>query len=450
MQNYFYDNAAIPLVDYVLAFFGLFIDLQIAAKIIIAVVLSLITILIYYIALELTRDKKASLLAAFFSGFIPIIFKSLTNNFSSIGVTLFMYLLTLLFFTKSMNNQEFIRHFIVSLITLVLISPLSLIFIATFAVYFILLSAEKMKIFMSEIETFIFSLILGGWIYVIIYKQAIMEKGFLFFLHPVVTNSHKLIGIESLSLIGIIPILLGIIGIYYIITKKPNRRAIFILSFIITSIIFLVLNIVEQNFTLALIGLGLTICSAIALKEFKGFFEISKVPKAYVIILYIILLIFIVTSMIPSVTNSLIETHGSLTEKDIGALTWAKQNIKEDATIISAVDEIYAVSYFSEKKNILDNDNSNINFKDKIGDTNNFFSLTVNTETIRILSLYKIDYVFLSEKSVRELKPSQELNFKSDCYEEIYNNGSKIYKRLCTIKNEDEINKEIFEENEEQ
>ena len=448
MQNYFYDNAAIPIVDYILAFFGIFINLQIAAKIIIAVVLSSITILIYHITLELTRDKKASLLAAFFSGFIPIIFKSLTNNFSSTGISLFMYLLTILFFTKSMNNQKFIRHFIVSLIILILISPLSLILIATFIVYFIMLSAEKMKIFMSEVETFIFSLILGGWIYVIIYKQAIMEKGFLFFLHPVVSNTQKLIGIESLSLIGIIPILLGIIGIYYIITKKPNRRVIFILSFIITSVIFLIFNIVEQNFTLALIGLGLTICSAIALKEFKSFFEMSKTPKAYTILLYIILLIFIITSMIPSITNSLIETHSSLTEKDINALSWAKENIEKESIIISVVDEIYAVSYFSGMKNILDSNNQNINFRSKIEDNNKFFSLTLSAEQIRILSLYKIDYIFLSEKSFQELKESQKLNFESKCYDKVYDDGSKIYKRLCTIEKENEINKEIFEEDE--
>ncbi len=48
MQNYFYDNAAIPLVDYILSFFWYyFIDLQIAAKIIISVVLSSIVILVY-------------------------------------------------------------------------------------------------------------------------------------------------------------------------------------------------------------------------------------------------------------------------------------------------------------------------------------------------------------------------------------------------------------------
>jgi len=449
MQNYFYDNAAIPLVDYILSFFGLFMNLQIAAKIIISVVLSSIVILVYHITLEITRDKKAAILAAFFSGFIPIIFKSLTNNFSSSGVSIFMYLLTLLYFTKSMNNQEFIRHFIISLIILVLISPLSLIFIATFVVYFIMLSAEKMKIYMSEIETFIFSLILGGWIYVIIYKKAIMEKGFLFFLHPVVTNTKEVIGIQSLSLIGIIPIILGIIGIYYIITKKPNRRVIFVLSFIITSIIFLILNLTEQNFTLSLIGLGLTICSAITLKEFRSFFDKSRVQKLYLIILYLIVLIFIITSVIPSVTNSLIETHNSPTQNDVNALLWAKENTEKDSTIISSVDEIYTVSYFSERKNILDSDNSNINFRNKIKDNNRFFSLTLSTEATRILTLYEVDYIFLSEKSIPNLKPAIELNFEGDCFSEVYNDGSKIYKRLCTIKKENEINKEIFDESDE-
>jgi len=64
-------------------------------------------------------------------------------------------------------------------------------------------------------------------------------------------------------------------------------------------------------------------------------------------------LIFIITSVIPSVTNSLIQTHNSPTQNDVNALLWAKKTPKKNSTIISSVDEIYTVSYFSERKNWL-------------------------------------------------------------------------------------------------
>jgi asparagine N-glycosylation enzyme membrane subunit Stt3 len=189
MQSYIYDNSAVPIVDYALAFNGLFFNLEIVAKILINLLVSSLIIIVYYIVYEFTKHRRISFFASMFTAFIPLLFKSTINNFSSSGISLFFYMLTLLFFIKSMRNSKLIRHFIIFLIILILVTPTSIIFMASFLIYFILLKAEKIKIRLSEIETFLFSLVLGGWLYIIIYKNAIIQKGLLFFLHPTLEST---------------------------------------------------------------------------------------------------------------------------------------------------------------------------------------------------------------------------------------------------------------------
>ncbi len=450
MQNYIYDNAALPILSYVLAFFGIFINFQIAAKVLITLLSTSLIVIIYFISYEIIRDKKISLIVAMFSGFIPIIFKGLINNFSTLGATLFMYALTLLFFIKSMNNTKYIRQFIIFLILLIFISPLSLLFIASFVIYFLLLKAEKMKIRLSEIEIFLFSLILGGWIYIIIYKKAIVEKGFLYFLHPIISNTTSMSNLTIISLISVVPVLLGIIGIYQSFMKKTNRQSIFTISLIITSLIFMMLNIIEQNFALSLIAFCLVICAAIALKDIKKYFSTSKIKKTYSVIVIILVILFIITSIVPSVTNALIETHNTLSNNDEEALTWIKTNIEKDSIVFGSIEESYTISYFSDKENIFQENILNQNYIEKIKDSKNFFISTLSTESIRILSLYDVSYVFLSEKNIEKMNPQVLAKFEDECFQEIYNNGSRVYKRRCVIKKEIELNEEIFEDNDEE
>ena len=355
MQSYIYDNSAVPIVDYALAFNGLFFNLEIVAKILINLLVSSLIIIVYYIVYEFTKHRRISFFASMFTAFIPLLFKSTINNFSSSGISLFFYMLTLLFFIKSMRNSKLIRHFIIFLIILILVTPTSIIFMASFLIYFILLKAEKIKIRLSEIETFLFSLVLGGWLYIIIYKNAIIQKGLLFFLHPTLESTTTPLTIPILVLIGIIPTVLGILGIYTNLVKKSSRQIIFISSFVIGTIIFMIFNLINREFALSLTALGLIICSGITLYEWNNFFEKSKVKKFYTIILTIGFILFVLTSIVPSLINGIIETHNSPTQKDREVFIWMEQNTPQDSIATTSQKETYVNVYFSRRKNILQN-----------------------------------------------------------------------------------------------
>jgi len=445
MVNQLYDNSALPINNYILSFFGIFINLEIAAKILINLFISLSIVIIYFIVNEITKDNKIGLFAGIFAAFIPLLFKNYVNTFNAAGLSILAFLFTLLFFIKSINNTKFIRHFIISLIVLIIITPLSAIFITAFVIYFLMLNAEKIKIRPSEIEIFLFSLILGGWIYIILYKDAIISKGLDFLLHLPLASTIPQANFLFLGLIGIIPVLLGIIGIYFNTIKRANRQLIFITSFVVINLFFILLKIIDQEFSLILISFGLIISSGIALKEFKEFLDRSKskLKSFYNIIIFIIIILFIISSVIPCITNAFVNTYHVPTNDDKIALEKLKNNSNPNSIVMTSVEDNYVVNYFADRKTILSS--YDYSEKQRLDDTNQFFELNINIQALRILTLYNADYVFISETALRGINNKSLQKFEDTCYETVYKNKARVYKVLCTLKQEEELNELFFE-----
>ena len=83
--------------------------------------------------------------------------------------------------------------------------------------------------------------------------------------------------------------------------------------------------------------------------------------------------------------------------------------------------------------------------KTKLTDIKDFYKLTLNTETIRILSFYDIDHVILSESTIKKINKKVLGKFDDECYNQVYEDKAEIYKSLCTIEKEEKLNKEIFD-----
>jgi len=198
-EIHYLDNSALPITEYVLTMCSFLTNIETIAKILSALLITLMSFLVYFIVKEINSNKTIALIVSIFSAFIPILFAEFINSYTKDIFIFICYLLSTLFFLKSTSDTKYTRHFIISLIILILISPLSIIFILNFIVYFLMLSTEKIKIRMREIETFVFSLILGGWIYIILYKDAINARGLLNFLHPLIDHSDALGNIVSIT-----------------------------------------------------------------------------------------------------------------------------------------------------------------------------------------------------------------------------------------------------------
>jgi 4-amino-4-deoxy-L-arabinose transferase-like glycosyltransferase len=127
-----------PLFYYVLAGFSFFMPLELAAKIVPSLAFATLVIAIYLIAKRLTKNKTAALIAAFFSGFVPIVFYSLSQ------ISVYSLSLPLIFFLSytflRIEEKGFATLSITLIILLLLTHSSVFILLISFIIYFIILT----------------------------------------------------------------------------------------------------------------------------------------------------------------------------------------------------------------------------------------------------------------------------------------------------------------------
>ncbi len=193
-----------------------------------------------------------------------------------------------------------------------------------------------------------------------------------------------------------------------------------------------------------MISLGLVIFSATALKEITEFFNKSKVKRVYNILLVITFILFFLSSIVPSLTNALVSTHEVPSLEDKEALITLKENSHPNSIVMSYFEDSYLVEYFSNRKTVISF--NGIDNNKRLEDIQHFFNINLNTEALRTLTLYGADYIFISNKKIKEMTKKSLEKFGDNCYGKLYMNKSRLYKVLCTLKQEEELNEELFED----
>ena len=125
-------------------------------------------------------------------------------------------------------------------------------------------------------------------------------------------------------------------------------------------------------------------------------------------------------------------------EQEIEAFEWVKENTPEDAIVLATLDEGHLVNAIAQRRNVVDN-----NFlmqptaDQRLDAVKTIYTTRFETEAIRVLNKYSVDYIFFSEQAKREYSV-EELNYVSDdkCFRLVYNNSVQIYKSLCEIEEE--------------
>jgi len=160
--------------------------------------------------------------------------------------------------------------------------------------------------------------------------------------------------------------------------------------------------------------------------------KMSYFKKIFVIIF---LLIIISTSIIPSYTYAKKVIRDSPTNKEVEASLWLKNNVQKDSKVLATLEEGYLISYFSERSNIWDRNFLFIENSDQIyKDVNGMFTTNYETEAIRLVNKYQVDYIYFSNKAkeyynVNELKYTE----NKECFELVFDNGVKIFKPKCIL-----------------
>ncbi|QQG38443.1 MAG: hypothetical protein HYS32_02435 [Candidatus Woesearchaeota archaeon] len=424
-------NLLSPVFHYILSVFSFS---KINYKLIPIILMSLIVFVVYLISFSITKDKKASLIAAFISAFIPIYISKTLNQFSIYSIATPLFFFTIYYFILLDKDKKYVNHLVWLSFLLPLIHPIALILPLSFFFYVILTTTESINISKREKEVIIFSTLAILLIESLIYKKAFVEYGLNILFQNI---PREILGsyFKDLSLIntilslGVIPLVLGVIGLYFGYIRK--KKSVYILTSIIVSVFsLLLLKYIDISTGLTFLGISLVVLSSIIISDFLTFIRETKISKIENPSVAILVVLIILLSIVPSAFFASDVISSSYPNEDIETLQWIEQNTFSGSVVLAPLEYGHLITSISKRVNILDS-----NFlmaplpSQRLIDVNEVYTTPSKVKASEIINKYEVNYILLTPKIKEKLKIEKLAYLENEkCFEEVKEGVIKV---LC-------------------
>ena len=290
-------------------------------------------------------------------------------------------------------------------------------------------------------ELILFSVFFYTWMQFIFFKEVLINEGFDFIWQNIPTEIilnylPRLTILEALVLVGIIPFVTGIYVVYQSLFKSKYRNTLLIISLSVSTTILVWLRVIEFTFSLAFFGVMLAILFSVFFKQILLYLKKTKFSKCqnYLIILTIILII--PSAVIPSISYALNQDTPS--DIDIEPFLWIEQNTPKQSGITSTLREGHLVTYYSNRRNFMDDEFSLIeDIEVRFNELNDVYTSSFETQALKIFDKYDQNYIILSDNSKEDYNITAIDYLGANCFEQVYNNQATIYKIKCELKTND-------------
>ncbi|RLE38279.1 hypothetical protein DRJ17_04405 [Candidatus Woesearchaeota archaeon] len=422
-----------PGFHYILAFFSLFMPVSIACKIMPNLFATLLSVIIFFIVVELTKNRKVGLIAAFVVGFIPVLFSKTINSISVYTLALPLMFLSLYFLMLINKDKKYSIHTIITMIVLMVVHPSIFYLIIGLLFYLMFIKQERLAQADSELEVFIFSILLVIWFYELVFKNALLVHGsrIIYKNIPKLLLQNYFAQVNILTLIvfvGFIPFILGLYVMYRY-TFKEKKRALYIfIGMGIAIFLLLWLRWIELNLGMMILGVVMVILFSQYTKDLMVSLDKSKVSKIKWLLISGMLLLVILTSVFPSVGLAIVENKKVITNSDVEALKVLKKLSEEPSVTLSTIEESHLISYFANDKSILDTNFLLVKDVDTVyEDIATIYTTPFINRAIELTEKYGVQYIYFSEQAkknygIKELKYADE-----PCVELLYSGNVQIY-----------------------
>ncbi len=431
-----------PIFHYIIAFFALFMPVSIAAKLIPNILAASTVFFIFLIANKITKHKSISLFLAFISGFVPVFFADLNNI--SIYSLVFPLIFLLMYLFMSIRNRSVFYWYILVLILLSFVHPFVLLFCIGLLLYQVLLIVGDLKRDGAELEICLFSVFFVLWAQFLLYKKLFLFHGASVIWQNIpnqLLSGHfsSINAVEAIYMVGIIPLIYGIYLIFRYLFKEKRKDIYLLIGFALSTGLLLWIRLIRFRIGLMFLGLVLILLFAQYFKLFIHYIQQTRVSRFITLFVVFVIIAFMITSVFPSIALAKYTVSSYITNEEINALSWIKEQTPEDAVIVASVKEGNLITAVAKRKNILDsyfflrND-----AEQRLDDVKNIFTSSFEIEVIDLMNKYKADYIYFSPRARDGFKITF-LSYVSSgkCFEKIYgNNLVNIYHKLesCQLK----------------
>jgi len=152
-----------PVYQYIIAFFSLFMPISFALKLIPNLFAASLVLIVYALALKISKSKPAAIFSSFLAGFVPVFFSTTLNSASAFTLALPLSLLALFYFLN-LRNKNSVYLFVIIITFLSIFHPFSYVLILILLLYLALIKLEGLRTYREETELVIFSSFLVLWL----------------------------------------------------------------------------------------------------------------------------------------------------------------------------------------------------------------------------------------------------------------------------------------------
>lgn len=418
-----------PIFSYLLTLFSI---IPYGLKIIPQLLISLMVFLSYLIAKQIVDDKKSALIVSVLVGFMPLAISETLNKLSVyfLAIPLIFFMIYCLI---RINKRIYKISFLISALIISLLDPIFLSLIFVFIFYLLLLYVEDVDIHKSEIKTIIVSIFLIVIVNLFILKDAIFMYGLNVIYKNIpqslLINAFRQVDVLTLVYnIGYIPLILGVVSVYYGITKQKSRVVLLLSSLALVILSFLSLKLMSFYVGLTFVGISASILSVLAINKLVLYLNLTKLSKYNYLIVPIFILLVFLLSVNPSYAISKRVISDAPTPNEIETLLWVKEKSSINDTILGSVFSGNLISAITHKKNLMD---TNFLFApdpmQRLIDAETIYTTDNYDRAAILFKKYNIKYIFLSN-TIKDIYGIKDLGYSdSKCIEK----HEFVYRVIC-------------------
>ncbi len=417
--------------SYFLGIWDLFFSQGIVYKIIPAIFASSLIFIVYILAKDITNNKRTAFYAALLSAFIPVFLKNTLNQISILSLSVPMFFL-LIYTFLDIKKRKGLFMFLSFLY--IMLEPLNLLMLFTLIIFAIIMMAESMNLKMEVKEAIGMHMVLFVLVNLIFFKNIYLDIGlatvwgnFPSELYGSLFQNFNIF--ETVSVIGFIPLILGVIGL--ILAPRKNRVINLISAIILASFTLLLLKLIVFEYGLIILATVFCITSAICFNSIIEYLRLTKISKFTSYIIWGLVLISVISLVIPSISNAQEVIYEGVSQGEVDVLTWISIYSEEDSVVLGNVYEGNLIAYIANRANVIDT--QFFYAEDRLFDVEKVYTTESLINAGTIMNKYGVDYLYFSSKS-KEMYDVEELVYASDetCFEIMYENEEAIvYKVLC-------------------
>jgi len=403
----------LPFYFYFLSLFTLFFPKIIIIKIINNVLASSIIFAMYFACEKTIKNRRISLICAVMAALMPIYIKETLHNISLLSVLIPGGILLYYLF---LNFEKNVLDYAILLTVILILSSISSFMLILGIIVFIILNfLENKSISKIGLEFSSFFLIFFLWVMFIFLKDAFQLHG----LEILNLNSQEINLLSVFTNIGLLPILLGSYTSYVYLFKKKSASTLLFISSALASLILLLSGLIREKMGVVFLGMSLVILFGQFFKDFIT--NLKKTRFSEQKLFTIIIAVIILFQLMPGALT-LMRTK-SFSEGYIDGFRWLEKNTEENSVVLSLPEKGHLITYFGERKNVMDTEYILRNdIKTRRDDIESFFSTRLKIPALRILEKYGVDYIIVSDDI-------DYLVLEDDCFSDKYYSDIIIYRK---------------------